>query len=77
MGSNVQLFAWLCHGGPEEVRKQWHEPPLHKIPSRPSVPRLSPYKHLDPERETDDGEDPTEGVSEYLASTTLVTLVNT
>ena len=77
MGSNVQLFDWLCHGGPYEAPKQWHEPPLHRIPSRPSVPGLSPYKHLDSERETDDGEDPTQGLSESLESTTLGTLVNT
>ena len=77
MGSNVQLFVWLCHGGPLEVRKQWHEPPLHKIPCRSSVPGLSPYKYFDSEREIDAGEDPTQGVSEYLAYTTLITLINT
>ena len=33
---------------------------------------LSPYKYLDSEREIDAGEDPTQGVSEYLASTTLL-----
>ena len=77
MGSNVQLFAWLCLGVPLEVPKQWHQPPLHRIPSRPLVPELSPYKYLDSERETDAGEDPTQGVSEYFSSKTLVTLVNT
>ena len=42
------------------------EPPLHRIPSRSSVSGLSPYKYLDSEREIDAGEDPTQGVSEYL-----------
>ena len=67
------MFWWTLY----EVPKQWHEPPLHKIPSRSSVSGLSPYKYLDSEREIDAGEDPTQRVSEYLAYTSLVTFVHT
>ena len=80
MGRNVHLFSWLCLGGP--YRKSQNNGMNHLYTRFPLVRRFPDFYpirecKLGREREADTGEDLTQGVSESLASTTLVTLVNT
>ena len=63
-----------------DPRKSQNNGMNHLYTRFPPVRRFgdfSAYKYLDSEREIDAGEDQTQRVSEYLACTTLRTIVNT